>query len=173
MRVLDAIFYLASAVGIVALPFLLVNWTRYIRSRPANKFSATNPPKRPVKSTIFFVAPILVAIGAAEIMASLSRNEALNFIRGLSGNYKVSVNYQPAPNPDSIVTALRQVSPELAHHSHPTKRIRVEIQTEKGDLTLELGRDSDFPREYWVFYPKYRVTSTNEIGRITTPAFDG
>jgi hypothetical protein len=50
--------------------------------------------------------------------------------------------------------------------------IRVDIESEKGNLTLELGRDSGYAQEYWVFYPKYHVTSNNEIGRVTTPVFD-
>jgi len=37
---------------------------------------------------------------------------------------------------------------------------------------LELGRDSDNAREYWVFIPGNAITSKNEIGRITTAAFD-
>ena len=35
-----------------------------------------------------------------------------------------------------------------------------------------LGRDSGYAQEYWVFYPKHRITSNNEIGRVTTPVFD-
>jgi len=35
-----------------------------------------------------------------------------------------------------------------------------------------LGRDSGYAQECWVFYPKYRITSNNEIGRVTTPVFD-
>jgi hypothetical protein len=50
--------------------------------------------------------------------------------------------------------------------------IRVDIETDKGTLTLQLGRDSGYAQEYWVFYPKYRITSNNEIGRVTTPLFD-
>ena len=50
--------------------------------------------------------------------------------------------------------------------------IRVDIESGKGNLTLELGRDSGYAQEYWVFYPKYRVTLNNEIGRVTTAVFD-
>ena len=48
-------------------------------------------------------------------------------------------------------------------------------QPNKMELTgprLELGRDSDNAREYWVFIPGNAITSKNEIGRITTAAFD-
>jgi hypothetical protein len=115
-----------------------------------------------------FVGSILIAITIAGIMSSCSRVEALNALRNLSGNYKVNVNSEPAHDPDKIVAALK----EVAHHSHPTKMIRVDVQSEKGSLTLELGRDSGYAQEYWVFYPKYRVTSNNEIGRVTTRVFD-
>jgi hypothetical protein len=173
MNLLDTGFYLSSAIALLALPFLIVNTTRYIRNRHTNKFNGTGISKRvPVKSTIFFVVPILVAILIAETMASLSRSEALTFIRDLSESYKVSVNRGPVQDPEPIIAALKQISPEVAHHSHPLKEIEVDIQTEKSELTLVLRRDSDFPREYWVYYPKYKVTSSNEIGRITTPVFD-
>ncbi len=130
------------------------------------------PNKMPVKSVLFFVAPIVIAIAIAEIVTARSRVEALNFLRDVSGNYKVYVNSQVPRDPDGIVSALKTTAPELAHHSHPTKTIRVDIETDKGTLTLQLGRDSGYAQEYWVFYPKYRITSNNEIGRMTTPLFD-
>jgi hypothetical protein len=41
------------------------------------------------------------------------------------------------------------------------------------DLLLWVCRDSDNPREYWVYYPKYLITTYNEVGRLVTPIFDG
>ena len=71
-----------------------------------------------------------------------------------------------------ILSAIRTVTPYWAHHSHPTSKIRVDVRGPKGRLSLELGRDSDNAREYWVFIPGNAITSKNEIGRITTAAFD-
>jgi hypothetical protein len=173
MKILDVVFYCVSAIAIVALPFLIVNWIRLLKRRAVNKFNPTLfSGGFPVKSVMFFVVPIFAAIGIAEFMASSSRAEALNFIRGSAGNYTVYVNQQIVLGADKVISALKTVSPKLAHHSHPTKRIRVELNSEKGHMTLELARDSDYPQEYWVFYPKYRVTANNEIGRITTSVFD-
>ncbi len=121
----------------------------------------------PVKSVMFVVVPIVAAIGIAEFMAASSRAEALNFIQG-SSRPIVYVNQQPVSDPERLISALKMVSPKLSHHSHPTKKITVDINSEKGHITLELARDSDYSQEYWIFYPKYRVTSNNEIGRITT-----
>jgi hypothetical protein len=72
-----------------------------------------------------------------------------------------------------MISSLKEIAPYWAHHSHPTTRIRVDIHSEVRDLTLELGRDSGNPQEYWVFYSEHSVTSDNEMGRITTSAFDG
>ena len=47
-------------------------------------------------------------------------------------------------------------------------RIKCEITSPKGSLTLSIGKD---PRPgcenvYWVYYPKYRVTKNNNVGII-------
>ncbi len=130
------------------------------------------PAKLPLKSMGFFVVPIVIAIAIAEIVAARSRTEALNFLRDLSGNYRVYVNAQLAKNPDAIIAALKTTGSRMDHHSSPTKMIRVDIQSDRGDLSLQLGRDSSYAQEYWVFYPKYRITSNNEIGKVVTVAFD-
>ena len=173
VKLLNLLFYSVSIIPFIALPFLVVNWVRYMNARAENRSRFVPVPvKFPVKSVLSFAGPIIIAMAIAEIMASRSRAEALSFLRDLSGNYKVYVNSQQGHDPDGIVSALKATAPQLAHHSHPTKMIRVDIETDKGNLTLELGRDSGYAREYWVFYPKYRVTSNNEIGRVTTPCFD-
>jgi hypothetical protein len=174
VNALNLIFYLVSAIPFVALPFLLVNWAKYMKARSENRSSFDPlPAKFPVRSVIFFAAPILLAIAIAGVMSSRSRLQALGFLRDLTGTYKVYVNSKPAHDPERVVSALKQVAPApVGHHSHPTKMIRVDIQGETESLTLELGRDSSDPREYWVFNPTYRVTSNNEIGRVITTAFD-
>jgi len=173
VKIFNLLFYVVSIIPFIAVPFLLVNWVRYMKARAKNRSGFVPVPATfPLKSVFFFVGPIIIAIAIAEIMASRSRAEALGFLRDLSGNYKVYINSQPSHSPDKIVSALKATALQPAHHSHPTKMIRVDIESEQGNLTLELGRDSGYAREYWVFYPKYRLTSNNEIGRVTTPVFD-
>jgi hypothetical protein len=174
MKILNLLFYFVSIIPFIALPFLLVNWIRYMKARGENRSRFVPvPAKFPIKSVLFFAVPIAIAISIAEIMTSRSRSETLDFLRDLPGNSKVYVNSQPARDPNAIVSVLKTTSPWfLGHHSSPTKMIRVDIESEKGHLTLELGRDSGYAQEYWVFYPKYGVTSNNEIGKVTTPVFD-
>jgi hypothetical protein len=174
MDTLNVIFYCAAATSLMALPFLLVNWVRYgfkMRS-PCGGGIVRAPAKFPIKSTVFFLLPILIVDAISNFMTTSARDEVLKFISGLSGHYTVDVNLQRVDDADKIISALKGIAPVWAHHSHPTRKIRVDIQGGHGDLTLELGRDSGNPNEYWVFQPEYGVTSNNEIGRITTSVFD-
>jgi hypothetical protein len=171
MNALNVLCYCAFAASIIALPFLLVNWARYMKTQPDSRL-ITGRPGFPTKSVSFFVISALTAGVLASAMTTYARRDALNFLQSLSGNYTVYVNQQKVPDADRIISALKEVTPYWAHHSHPTARIRVDIRSDVRDMTLELGRDSGNPQEYWVFYSEHSATSDNEIGRITTSAFD-
>jgi len=171
MKTLNIIGYCAFAASLIALPFLLVNWAIYMKRQPANSL-ATPPSAFPIKSVSFFLVSCVITVVIAIVLTTDARNEALNFIRSLPGNYTVYVNEQQVRDPQKLISALREVRPYEAHHSHPTKRIPVLIRTDERDLRLELGRDSDNPEEYWVFSVGQDAISDTEIGRITTAAFD-
>ena len=173
MNTLNALFYIVSVIPLIALPVLIVNWVRYLKIRAENKTRRiVLPAKIPLKSVLFFAVPIVIAISIAEFVQARSRAEALNILRDLSGNCIVYLDSRPAKNPHAIVAALKTIGSVMEHHSHPTKIVHVDIQTANGGISLVLARDSGYAQEYWVFYPKYRITSNNEIGRVTTPLFD-
>jgi len=142
-----------------------------MKDQPVNMLVAVRP-GFPTKSVSFFVLSFVVAMASASIITTYARRDALDFIKSLSGNYMVYVNRQEVRQSDRMISALKEITPYWAHHSHPTKRIRVDIRSDARDLTLELGRDSSNPQEYWVFYPERGASSDTEIGRITTSAFD-
>jgi hypothetical protein len=81
------------------------------------------------------------------------------------------VNQQKVKNPVEVIAALRELRDLPAHHSEPTHPIRLDIY-DQSHLALSLARDSDNPREYWVFYPRHWITRNNEVGHIITPVFD-
>jgi hypothetical protein len=171
MNTLNVICYCAFAAAIVALPFLLVNWFKYIKDQPLNRL-VTVRTGFPTKSVSFFLFSAGIAMAAASVMTTYARRDALNFLQSLPENYTVYVNQQQVHDPDKMISSLKEIAPYWAHHSHPTTRIRVDVRSDARNLTLELGRDSDNPQEYWVFYSAHSVTADNEIGRITTSAFD-
>ena len=171
MKALNINCYCSFAATLIALPFFVVNVVIYNTRQPVNSVAAAQR-GFPIKSVSFFLVSVITTIVVAGVMTTYARREALNFIQSLSGNYTVYVNEQEVRDSEKLISALKEIRPYWAHHSHPTKRIRVLIRSDEKYLTLELGRDSDNPREYWVFSLAQEVTSNNEIGRITTTAFD-
>lgn len=172
MNILNVICYLAFAAAICAMPFVLVNWWKYHKNRPQDRLQTLRA-GFPAKSIMFFLISAGIAMVTASIMTTYARRDALNFLQSLPENYTVYVNQQQVHDPDKIISSLKEITPYSPHHSHPTTRIRVDVRSNVRELSLELGRDSDNPQEYWVFYSTHSVTSDNEIGRITTSAFDG
>jgi hypothetical protein len=171
-NILAVTFYGAAAAAIIALPFFFYNWIEYVglRSRALPGSRALIP--LPTLSISFFVIPILIAIAAATAASAIAQQETRSFLNDSAGDTKVWINGEQIAQKDEVLTALRGLSSRASHHSHPTSRIRVEMLNSKGYLVLELGRDSGNPREYWVFNPQMGITSSNEIGRVTTSAFD-
>jgi hypothetical protein len=171
-RTLDLVFIGSAVLAVFALPVLVVNWLLYMRAVRQRVSAASPTGSLPVKSIAFFITPILVALGVADVATTVARKEALTILGEWTEDLVVAVNDRTVSDNRELVSALRTVRPYWAHHSHPTSRVRVDVHGPRGHLVLELGRDSDNPREYWVFIPGGRITSSNEIGRITTSAFD-
>ncbi len=164
--------YCLAGMSIIAFAFLLANFVPYWAKQRANRFWTTGfGPGFPVKSAGFFIGAVLLTFLAVITMTSQSRQEVQDFISN-SHDLKVYVNSQPAANSEEIIAAIKTLQPAAAHHTHPTKRFVIELHSEKGVVTIECRRDSAYAQEYWVFYPKYGMTSDNEIGRITTSALD-
>jgi hypothetical protein len=58
------------------------------------------------------------------------------------------------------------------NHSGPDRYIKVLIKANDISLFLELGRDDQDTTLYWVFVDKYKVTKSNDIGKIKTEIFN-
>ena len=124
-----------------------------------------------MKAVLFFIVPILVGIAAADTSQHFAHDQVLDKLDAIKDDYRISINGRQAQNPSEILAALKKLDWLSAHHSSPTKRISVEI-SDDSCIRLQLARDSGNPREYWVFYPRYFITKSNEVGRIVTPLFD-
>jgi hypothetical protein len=155
MRVLDFIFVTAFVAAVVAFPFTVYYFQR-----------------KPLQSGLVFGIPIIVSFCICDGSQRFARDQVLEKLDALGETYQISINATPAPNPKEVLSAFRALRWLSAHHSSPTKRINVEIADGSHHIVLSLARDSNNPREYWVFYPKYYITRHNKIGRIVTPVFD-
>ena len=150
MSVLDVVFVVSIFTAMVTSPLMLLRWPR---------------------STAVFIVAVILGLLIGATSTSIARFEVLRFLERQSDNRIVSVNGHRVQNSAEIVNTVKNLTDLPAHHSHPIKRIAVDI-SDHSQITLWLGRDSDNPREYWVFYPKHFITRSNEIGRVITPLFD-
>ena len=150
MSVLDAVFVLSIATAVIAFFFLGTRW---------------------IIPKVIFGAAVIVGLLVAATSGSIAQFQVQQLLESASRGAAVSINGQEVPNGDEVLTALRGLSDLPAHHSHPVKKITVKV-SDGSHVLLWLGRDSDNPREYWIYYPKHLITRNNEIGRIITPLFD-
>jgi hypothetical protein len=94
----------------------------------------------------------------------------------LSETYTVQVDGEAMSQPAMLVDALRHVDALAYHHSHPTTRVRVDINDGGRRLSLELARDSERAAEYWVYVASGsgidEPADGGEIGAVTTFALD-
>jgi hypothetical protein len=114
----------------------------------------------------------MVVFLLSSIMTNIIKDDVCKFLSSARKNLTVTVEGMTVKDVQPVILALQQISSQLGHHSHPEKIIHVTVTEEGQTLRLNLGRDSERPTEYWVFYPYYRNTRMNEIGRITTNVFD-
>jgi len=172
MKALDVIVYAAFAAAVIASPFFVYNWLAYGIRRARAEPTMRRDIQKPIRSFLFFMIPVVIGLFAGETSKVIGHDLVMRALESLKSDYELRVNGTPARDPDQILATLKKLRWIFPHHSHPTRRIDVELSDQSQHLLLWVCRDSDDPREYWVFYPKYLVTSHNEVGRIVTPSFD-
>jgi hypothetical protein len=124
---------------------------------------------------ISFVVPVLIGLCASWAGTSIARDEVTDKLQSIRDNCEISISGRAIQNSAEILSALRTMHWSSGHRSHPTKVVNIEISKCCQPFTLCLARDSDDSKEYWVFYPKYSMTSPaggKEVGRVETPLLD-
>ena len=155
MRALDYIAGISFLVALVAFPFTVYYFER-----------------KTIQSALVFGIPLIAFFCVCDGSQRYAQDRVLETLGAFGERSQISINATPASNPKDVLLALRALRSPSPHHSNPTKRIRVEIAEGSHHIALSLTRDSSNPREYWIFYPKYYITTYNEIGRVVTPVFD-
>lgn len=116
-----------------------------------------------------FVLSVIVGLFASWTGVSIARYEVIDRLGTAGDNCRISVNGKPVQNSKEILTVLRSFHTSPAHHSQPTHTIDIDVSDGSERTMLRLARDSDDPKEYWVFFRKYGITSTSEIGESKPP----
>ena len=107
------------------------------------------------------------------VIVSNAQREVMPQLQGQI--YSVQIDGRNLRNFAPLIADIRKINTSYSryHHSHPTHCIEISLRTENGDLLLNLARASGNPQEYWVFYPLYKTTSKNDIGKVSTSVLDG
>jgi hypothetical protein len=168
---LDFVSVIAILAAVIAAPFMLIAWLKNM-GRPKEERVL------PLKSTLFFVVPILVGMLAEGISTYIAQYRVAEFLDSLSPQYSILIDSKVVPNRSEILDALRHVGDLPAHHSHPTRIFNVTISDPPRQLLLWVARDSSDPHEYWVFFPSpsklaFRAKLKTDIGHVRTTVFDG
>jgi hypothetical protein len=131
----------------------------------------------PIKSTLFFIIPVALGFLTSWASTSIAQNDVQHFLDSLSGDYVISIDGKSADNRVEILNALKTFHGLMAHHSHPTHAIRVDISDPPRQLSLQVARDSEDPHEYWVFAASPSKFASRgdlkaDIGHIKTSVFN-
>jgi hypothetical protein len=105
-----------------------------------------------------------------------ARERVRSFVGSMSADARVLVDgeYFLAERSRVLRGLLANLESVPAHHSHPEEAFHVRLLDGDRRMDLELCRDSDRPREYWVYLlGEGRHRELNEVGRITTDVLDG
>jgi hypothetical protein len=164
---------IASLLAVAAILCFVVQWFLFMRVCFVGREGVNSwTDVFPYRSVGFVGGTVAALILLSSHLASEVRGRIIANARAAPGTAIITVDGRPAANPPAILVELTKIASLPAHHSSPTKRLRIEIHYGSKSLVLDLGRDSGDPQEYWVFYPAFHVTSFNEIGRLRTSAFD-
>lgn len=155
MRALDYVAITAFVTALIALPFCFYNLGRH-----------------PIRSILVFGIPMFAFFFACWTSQEIGRLEVLRQLKSLKQDGRLLIKGNTVANSNELISDFEALDWLPAHHSHPTKTINVEIANHTPRLVLSLRRDSDNPREYYVFWPKYHVTSYNSVGSIKTTLLD-
>jgi hypothetical protein len=159
---IDLCAIIAFTGAFVSFAFMAVGGIqRYSRAGAGGTSTVSRFPLR-VGVFLCFVA---ATFALSQILVTHERNRLLGLLIA-STNPQLLINGERTSAQELMLAALRGVRPTSGHHSHPTKRISVEVRSSAGVIQLELGRDSTRPNEYWVLVPAYWVTSTLDVGRV-------
>jgi hypothetical protein len=160
-------FAVALAGGSVLFPSFFILWLKGVRGKKIeNKLIIVT-----ISGGFFFVVPIATIFFFALIIESHARQEVLSFIQS-NTSYEMMIDGNKILDAAPYIQELRKIKIIAAHHSHTNLKIHMDIINSDKKITLILGQDSQNKNEFWIFYPKYRNTKLNEIGRLKTTIFE-
>lgn len=170
LAVLHGLVWLLVVAALLGLIAAMVSLLRVMLSydRSTRKFRAR---RLPIKTWFACgIAWILMFI-TIETFEALLRARVREVLGTTSSAVAVEAEDAKLRDPAAVIAAIRNIKRASPHHSSPSRCATVTLSLAHSTLRLRLCQDSQDPTEYWVFYPEFRFSAMNEIGRvfITTP----
>src|SRR5438046_1545383 len=100
MQTLDIITYTMFACTIIALPFFIFNWFRYLAKIRADRSMRPYWLKAtiPVKSVVSFAGSIAIGMSAAQFSQHIAHADVLRELQSLPSDCRVSIAGRPMEN---------------------------------------------------------------------------
>ncbi len=163
MIIIDIIAILTLIVTIILAPATFVSWFKYALSNQQNQNLGDK--QHWVVTTIFIITCILT-MSLFSTIKTHGYNEFLNTLEVLRPlEITIEINHRKVDTAHALAD-FNKIQRMRPHNSSPISKVPVRIVTQTQTYHLEIGRDSQNPNEFWIFYPKFLVTTYNEIGRI-------
>lgn len=148
LKVLDLVFT-ASGIGVLlsSIAFILtVIFTKRL-----------NP-----TIMLVMVLNLVIALALMVSLPQLGRAELRSrFADGID-----SISSDEAFNRNLMAERLTNIKYVIGSNSHPKGRFDIVVYTKREEILLQLARDSVEQSTYWVYYPKYRFITINEVGKV-------
>ncbi len=157
--------FVSFGLGVIGVIILI-----YVQqAKPTNK-------RKPIITGVLLLIQVIgtwiIGFGLLWVVQFSARDELKNFLDQPNIEVRVNGTTLSRTEANQILEELRKVDNYMAHHSHPTDQLTIELISNDQTFPLSVERDSEIPTEYWIFSNKYEVTSSNEIGRIQTEIFN-
>ncbi|WP_274016200.1 hypothetical protein AB2S62_19760 [Vibrio sp. NTOU-M3] len=123
--------------------------------------------KRGVVVTVLFCTAAFSFLSQF-LLSYLIKNEVSNLIS--EGSFVVGT-YEGFDN-EMLLNALKNKQYVSTHKTRPLERSNIRIIVHLGELELQVAQDSKYPYLYWVYYPKYRYSSGNELGKVRIKQYE-
>ncbi len=120
--------------------------------------------RRGVLITLFCVA----AVSAISVFALeyLLKNKIRNEVSELIGEHSFVIETFDDFDNEMFIKAIKSKRFVHTHKTHPLEKRSLRIVGHREVVVLQVAQDSKNPKLYWVYYPKYRYSNINELGKV-------
>lgn len=106
------------------------------------------------------------------ILQSFIIKEIRSNIKGILADHKTKLqisndDFGSLP-PEELKKEILKLTDVSTNHSHPENIKTILVTAPSGDFNLFIGKDSNDPKEFWIFTDKYDLDMETEIGKIKT-----